>query len=169
MGFLARTAITALALWAAAAIVPGIAMDGTGTLFLAALLLGLVNATVRPVAFVLSLPLTVLTLGLFRAPDPTAAGIVETAADGRVLSFEEKPRHPTSDLANAGVYLARRALLDRLPVSNGILDFGHDVFPRLLGEIYAWPVQGFLMDIGTPAALVRAADAWAGRRQTVVP
>jgi mannose-1-phosphate guanylyltransferase len=110
-----------------------------------------------------------LTLGVFRAPDPTAAGIVETAADGRVLSFEEKPRQPKSNLANAGVYLARRALLDKLPVSSGILDFGHDVFPRLLGEIYAWPVQGFLMDIGTPAALARASEAWAMRQQAVAP
>jgi mannose-1-phosphate guanylyltransferase len=105
-----------------------------------------------------------LTLGLFRAPDPTAAGIVETAPDGRVLSFEEKPRQPRSDLANAGVYLARRALFDELPASpTGVLDFGHDVFPRLTGRLYAFPVQGFLMDIGTPEALARASAAWAAR------
>lgn len=104
-----------------------------------------------------------LTMGLFRAPDPTAAGIVETTADGRVLSFEEKPRHPRSDLANAGVYLARRALLEALPTATGVLDFGHDVFPGLLGRMFARPVDGFLMDIGTPTALARAANAWAAR------
>ena len=106
----------------------------------------------------------VLTLGLFRAPDPRAAGIVDTAGDGRVVSFVEKPTHPRSNLANAGVYLARRELFDVLPDTPGVVDFGHDVFPRLLGELYAYPVEGFLMDIGTPDALARASEAWALRR-----
>ncbi len=65
MGFLARTAINAFALWAATQIVPGIHVSGLGTLILAAIIFGLVNAVVRPVAVVLSLPLTVLTFGLF--------------------------------------------------------------------------------------------------------
>jgi len=65
MGFLARTFITAFALWAATQIVPGIAVRGVVSLLLAALVFGLVNALVRPVAVLVSLPLTVLTLGLF--------------------------------------------------------------------------------------------------------
>ncbi|GGG17560.1 hypothetical protein GCM10010964_02210 [Caldovatus sediminis] len=65
MGFLARTAINALALWAATEIVPGIHVAGLGTLILAAVVFGLVNAVVRPVAVILSLPLTLLTFGLF--------------------------------------------------------------------------------------------------------
>lgn len=64
-GFLVRLAISALGLWLAAAIVPGMEITGTGTLVLAALLLGIVNAVVRPVLIVLTLPITVLTLGLF--------------------------------------------------------------------------------------------------------
>ncbi|MBW8271029.1 phage holin family protein [Caldovatus aquaticus] len=65
MGFLARTAINAFALWVATEIVPGIRVSGLSTLLLAALVFGLVNAVVRPVAVVLSLPLTLLTFGLF--------------------------------------------------------------------------------------------------------
>jgi putative membrane protein len=65
MGFWARTAISAFALWATTQIVPGIAVGGLLSLLLAALAFGLVNAVVRPVAVVLSLPLTILTLGLF--------------------------------------------------------------------------------------------------------
>jgi putative membrane protein len=65
MGFLARTAINAFALWAATEIVPGIHVAGLGTLILAAVVFGLVNAVVRPVAVILSLPLTLLTFGLF--------------------------------------------------------------------------------------------------------
>jgi putative membrane protein len=65
MGFLARTLITAFALWAATQLVPGIHVSGPVSLLFAALVFGLVNAVVRPVAVLLSLPLTVLTLGLF--------------------------------------------------------------------------------------------------------
>ena len=64
-GFLFRLLITALGLWAAAKIVPGVQIDGWGNLLVAALLLGIVNAVIRPVILILTLPLTVLTLGLF--------------------------------------------------------------------------------------------------------
>jgi putative membrane protein len=64
-GFFFRLVITALGLWAAAKIVPGIQIDGWGNLLVAALLLGFVNAVIRPVILILTLPLTVLTLGLF--------------------------------------------------------------------------------------------------------
>jgi putative membrane protein len=63
--FLIRLLINALGLWLAATIVPGIVIQGTGTLVLAALLIGVVNALVRPVAFVLTLPITIVTLGIF--------------------------------------------------------------------------------------------------------
>jgi putative membrane protein len=65
IGFAIRLAITALGLWLAQQVVPGIHIDGTGTLVAAALLLGIVNAVVRPLALLFTLPITVLTLGLF--------------------------------------------------------------------------------------------------------
>ena len=64
-GFWIRLAISALGLWIASAIVPGMEIAGVGTLVLAALLLGLVNAVVRPVLVILTLPITILTLGIF--------------------------------------------------------------------------------------------------------
>jgi putative membrane protein len=64
-GLLLRLLISALGLWLAQAIVPSIAFRGAGTLLGAALLLGLVNAVVRPVLVVLTLPITVVTLGVF--------------------------------------------------------------------------------------------------------
>lgn len=63
--FLARVLIAALGLWLAAAVLPGVSYSGWLDLLLAALLLGLVNAIVRPIVFLLTLPLTILTLGLF--------------------------------------------------------------------------------------------------------
>ena len=64
-GFFTRLIITALGLWAAATILPGFTIDGVGSLVVAALLLGFVNAVVRPIVFLLTLPLTIMTLGLF--------------------------------------------------------------------------------------------------------
>jgi len=64
-GFFIRLGISALGLWLAAAIVPGLHIEGVGTLVLAALLLGVVNAVVRPVAVLLTIPLTIMTLGVF--------------------------------------------------------------------------------------------------------
>ena len=62
---LVRAVFAALGLWVASVIVPGVFVSNTGTLVVAALLLGVVNALVRPVVFILTLPLTVVTLGLF--------------------------------------------------------------------------------------------------------
>ena len=64
-GFLLRLLITALGLWVADQLLPGIAFASTGALIVSALVLGFVNALIRPVIFVLTLPLTILTLGLF--------------------------------------------------------------------------------------------------------
>jgi putative membrane protein len=64
-GIIVRTLITMLGLFVASALVPGVHIDGAGTFILAAVLLGLVNAFVRPILFVLTLPITILTLGLF--------------------------------------------------------------------------------------------------------
>lgn len=65
MGFLLRLVVNAAALWVAAQLVPGIVVTGLTPLLLAALVLGLINAIVRPVLLILTLPLTLVTLGLF--------------------------------------------------------------------------------------------------------
>jgi len=65
VGFLLRAAITALGLWVASELLPGVSFDAPAKLILAAVVLGVVNAVVRPLAFILTLPITVVTLGLF--------------------------------------------------------------------------------------------------------
>jgi putative membrane protein len=65
VGFLLRAAITALGLWVASELLSGITFDAPSKLILAAIVLGVVNAVVRPLAFILTLPITVVTLGLF--------------------------------------------------------------------------------------------------------
>jgi putative membrane protein len=63
--FLVHWAITALSLWVADRVFRGLHFDSGRSLAIAALLLGLANAIVRPVLVVLTLPLTLLTFGLF--------------------------------------------------------------------------------------------------------
>ena len=64
-GFITRLLITALGLSLAANVVHGITVTGWKSLVVAALVLGLVNAIVRPLLVILTLPITFLTLGLF--------------------------------------------------------------------------------------------------------
>ena len=63
--FLVHWAVTAFSLWLADLVFKGLRFDSTRSLILSALLLGLANAIVRPVLVVLTLPLTLLTFGLF--------------------------------------------------------------------------------------------------------
>jgi putative membrane protein len=79
-GFVLRVAIVALGLWLATLILPGLYFESAGYLLGAALLLGIVNAIVRPIAVILTLPLTLLTLGLFLL-------VVNAAMLGLVAAF----------------------------------------------------------------------------------
>jgi len=66
VGFIIRTVITAISLWVAVALIPGISYEGAWWgLLLVAIVFGVINALVRPVLVLLSCPLIVLTLGLF--------------------------------------------------------------------------------------------------------
>ena len=65
MKFIVRAIFAAVGLWVAAKIIPGVGYSSFESLAAAALLLGVINAFVRPVVVILTLPLTLLTLGLF--------------------------------------------------------------------------------------------------------
>jgi putative membrane protein len=63
--FFLRAAIASLGLWLASELVDGLAFNSATTLILAAILLGIVHGLVRPLVVLLTLPLTILTLGFF--------------------------------------------------------------------------------------------------------
>jgi len=65
VGLLIRWAINAVALYVTTLLVPGIHVDGFRGFVIAGLVLGIVNALLRPVVLLLTLPLTIVTLGLF--------------------------------------------------------------------------------------------------------
>lgn len=78
--FILQAVVTGLGLWLAAWLVPGVAFLSTGSLVAAAVLLGLVNAIVRPVLVFVTFPLTVITFGLFLL-------VVNAATIGLVAMF----------------------------------------------------------------------------------
>jgi len=87
--FLLRAAFASLGLWLAARLLNGLAFRDAQTLILAALLLGVVNAVVRPLIILLTLPITMVTLGLFLlVVNAGMLGLVAWLVDGfRISSF----------------------------------------------------------------------------------
>ena len=100
------------------------------------------------------------TIGLFHHPNPTFAGIVGVAEEGRITRFVEKPpaEEVFSDLANAGVYVLDPTVFESIPGGSSS-DFGRDIFPRLLAQalpLYGTLLGGYLQDTGTPVAYRQA-------------
>ena len=86
-GIILRTLITMLGLYLASALVPGVSISGLGNFILAAVLLGLVNAFIRPIALLMTLPITLLTLGLFLfVINAMMFGLVAAMLDGFLVS-----------------------------------------------------------------------------------
>lgn len=93
----------------------------------------------------------VATVALYRVPNPTECGLVDTDAAGRILRFVEKPPVAFTDLANAGIYACQPEILDFIPPS-GHSDFGRDVFPAMLAagaRLQGHEVSEYLIDIGS--------------------
>ena len=87
----------------------------------------------------------VLTMALFHSPNPEQCGIA-TLCNDIITEFTEKPKNPASDLANAGIYVASPEIFDYLPQKE-VLDFGHDVLPKLCGKMIGVEADCFTMDI----------------------
>jgi glucose-1-phosphate adenylyltransferase len=100
-----------------------------------------------------------MTISTVRVPweDASRFGILKVDKKYQVKSFIEKPRKPTSNLVNMGVYLFNRTLLDRVlwedhQHKESSHDFGKDILPRLIQEqrrVFAFPFTGYWMDVGT--------------------
>lgn len=101
-----------------------------------------------------------LTMALFHTNVPKQCGIAELDAENRVVGFAEKPKAPKSDLANAGMYIADKRIFDYLDPDKTPLDFGKDVLPKLVGQMYGWNTEGYLIDIGTMENYKRANEEW---------
>jgi len=101
----------------------------------------------------------IATLTVFHSERPSSGGVVELDTAGTVVSFQEKPANPVSDLVNAGMYAFRPSVLDELG-GPPPCDIGYNLLPRLVGRAKALPVEGYFTDIGTIDAYERAQREW---------
>jgi len=101
-----------------------------------------------------------LSMALFRTGLPRQCGIAELDEESRIVNFVEKPERPKSDLANAGIYIADRRVFPYLDQDKPLLDLGKDVLPKLIGNMYGWHTDGYLIDIGTLESYKKANEEW---------
>ena len=108
------------------------------------------------------------TIVLAPVENPSAYGLVETEADGRVRRFLEKPKPEeiTCNTINAGVYVLEPHLLDYIPEGEPF-SFEYQLFPAILAAnepFYAYTWEGYWLDIGAPSRYLQAHyDLLAGR------
>ena len=98
-----------------------------------------------------------VTLHLVRVGDPRAFGCVPTDADGVVTAFLEKTEDPPTDQVNAGCYVFKREVIDRLPKGRA-LSVEREVFPQLLADgfrVCGYVDATYWRDMGTPEDFVR--------------
>lgn len=101
------------------------------------------------------------TIGLYKADNPSRCGIVSFDDHFVVRDFVEKPAKPTSNWAFSGLMIATSQLLDAIPLQAPV-DLGFDVLPRLVGRMVAYPINDYLLDIGTMQNYERAQATWPG-------
>jgi mannose-1-phosphate guanylyltransferase len=99
------------------------------------------------------------TLGVCSVPDPHRCGIVSVDEKQVVVDFVEKPANPTSTLAFAGIMIGTQQLMDAIPCKPEC-DIAIDVLPRLVGNMRAYPITDFLLDIGTLENYETAQKTW---------
>lgn len=107
------------------------------------------------------------TLGLYRVPDPARCGIATVGADGIIREFVEKPEQPNGNLAFSGLMIGTPKLLDVIP-HQVPADIGFDVLPRLCGRMAAFPIDDYVIDIGTIANYKIAQETWPGLHEPAV-
>ncbi|MDD5570020.1 MAG: nucleotidyltransferase family protein [Bacteroidales bacterium] len=102
---------------------------------------------------------SIFNMALFKTNNPKTCGIAELDKNNTVVDFVEKPKLPKSNLANAGVYIAKPEVLDLIPTLE-VTDFGYHVLPQLVGKMKGYIINDFLIDIGTIENLKKAEENW---------
>ena len=106
------------------------------------------------------------TIAVIEVPMKEASrfGIMNTDDSGRIVEFEEKPKHPKSNLASMGIYiftwkLLRKMLMADIKNPDSNHDFGKDIIPTMLNDgktLYAYKFKGYWKDVGTIDSLWEA-------------
>lgn len=106
----------------------------------------------------------IVTMALMHAANPKACGIATLDDQNTIIRFIEKPESPESDLANAGIYIASKAIYEVMKDHAGeetLWDLGHHILPLLGGRMHGFHIEPYyLQDIGTPEAYQMALARW---------
>ena len=106
------------------------------------------------------------TIAVLNVPLDQASrfGIMNTDETGRIIEFEEKPKHPKSTKASMGIYIFTKKLLEEYLTKDdadpeSAKDFGKNVIPAMLNDgrkMVAYPFEGYWKDVGTLTSLWEA-------------
>lgn len=114
------------------------------------------------------------TLTLTHVPNPLEYGVINTAEDGRITQFLEKPSwsEVTSDTVNTGIYVLEPEVLDLIP-DDAAYDFSNELFPRMLAlrkPLFGYIAEGYWCDVGNIEEYRRAnSDVLYGRLKLTSP
>ncbi len=109
----------------------------------------------------------IASMAVCRVPDAARYGTVLFDGEKRITRFSEKTGKQEPGFINAGVYVFRQAILDRIPQGPSSLE--RDVFPQLIGQgMNAFEAPGIFIDIGTPEDYARAQMLYEKLRQAAV-
>jgi mannose-1-phosphate guanylyltransferase len=100
-----------------------------------------------------------VTIATTPVDDPTAYGLIETDADGRITRFLEKPswEEVTTNMVNAGIYVLEPDILTRIPPQKNV-SIEKETFQQLLAQgklMYAYSSSAYWLDMGTPEKYLR--------------
>ena len=98
-----------------------------------------------------------VTLHLVPVDDPSRYGCVPADATGRVTAFLEKTPNPVTNQINAGCYVFRRSVIDKIPPGR-VVSVERETFPSLIEAdalVMGYAEAAYWLDVGTPEAFVR--------------
>jgi len=102
---------------------------------------------------------SIYTTYVYETNVPEEKGIFLADEDtGKVLDFEEKPKHPKSNLANAGIGILNKQIFDYFDNNNQ--DFGREILPKLTNKMYVLRSENYIQDIGTLNDYYKAQKDW---------
>jgi mannose-1-phosphate guanylyltransferase len=103
---------------------------------------------------------SIFTTYVYETDNPSAKGIFEfDLRNGKVLSFEEKPPHPRSNFANAGIGVLNKRIFDYY-VPEVPLDFGQAIMPLITDKMYVLRTDKYIIDIGSINDYKTAQEIW---------
>ena len=104
---------------------------------------------------------SIFTTYIYETDKPIEKGIFECDYNtGKVLSFEEKPKHPKSNFANSGIGVLSKQIFNYYSPEVP-LDFGKTIMPLIADKMYVLKTDKYIIDIGSIEDYKKAQEIWA--------